>query len=133
MLVGKFIDINGVNTFIGTDADLYNIIRDNMGADFADYVTEWIKDDETIVDEYHEERNSLEDEIADQACTIERYEEFVDDYEYKFKRIKSELAELENMLNEDGDAPSNYGILKKIKYIKTIIEEILKFYVINFI
>lgn len=122
MLVGKFIDINGNDTFIGTDADLYNVIRDNMGADFADYVTEWIKDDEKIVDEYYEERNSLEDEIADQACTIERYEEFVDDYNYKFKRVNSELDELEKMLDENDDSALTYELRKKINYIKTIIE-----------
>ena len=122
MLVGKFIDINGINTFIGTDADLYNVIKNYMGADFADYVTEWIKDDETIVDEFYEERNSLEDEIADQACTIERYEEFVDDYEYKFKRVKSEIIDIEKRLIEIYGTELPYEITKQFEYIKNIIE-----------
>lgn len=81
MEFSTFVNVNGIETYIGTDRQLYNIVENGCGREVADLVQD-------ICNE-----NDYETKLAEQKAVTE-----ADYYEETLEEITSDLQEILNLI-----------------------------------
>ncbi len=81
MEFSTFVNVNGIETYIGTDRQLYNIVENGCGREVADLV-------QNICNE-----NDYETKLAEQKAITE-----ADYYEETLEEITSDLQEILNLI-----------------------------------